>query len=104
MNKNLKLLEHNNLSLLIGENGSGKSRKLSEIAELAISRNKSVIAVANCLYDKFRDHGKKYFFIGARYGNEFTYKALEKVIKKTIERPIQSLSSKGYLITAVMSQ
>ncbi len=52
------------LSILIGENGSGKSQALADIAEAYISKNRTVIAIANCPFDKFRDKGKRYFFMG----------------------------------------
>ncbi|WBG62503.1 AAA family ATPase [Pseudomonas citronellolis] len=69
------------LSLIIGENGSGKSKLLANIADSYISRNKPVIAIANCLYDKFRENGKQYSFIGGRYGQDFIEIALAETIK-----------------------
>lgn len=73
------------LSILIGENGSGKSQALGDIAEGYISRNYSVIAIANCPFDKFRDKGKRYFFMGGRYGQSFIGVALKQVLASIAE-------------------
>jgi len=73
------------LSILIGENGSGKSQALSDIAEAYISKNYSVIAIANCPFDKFRDKGKRYHFMGGRYGQSFVATALKKIINSINE-------------------
>lgn len=86
------------LSILIGENGSGKSQALSDIAEAYISKNYSVIAIANCPFDKFRDKGKRYHFMGGRYGQSFVATALRTIIK-SIDEP----SAARYHIGTVLS-
>ncbi len=73
------------LSILIGENGSGKSQALADIAEAYISKNYRVIAIANCPFDKFRDKGKRYHFMGGRYGQSFVSIALKSVIESIKE-------------------
>lgn len=73
------------LSILIGENGSGKSQALADIAEAYISKNYRVIAIANCPFDKFRDKGKRYHFMGGRYGQLFVSVALKSVIESIKE-------------------
>lgn len=73
------------LSILIGENGSGKSQALADIAEAYISKNYRVIAIANCPFDKFRDKGKRYHFMGGRYGQSFVSVALKSVIESIKE-------------------
>lgn len=76
------------LSILIGENGSGKSQMLARIAEAYISKSYSVIAIANCPFDKFRDHGKRYYFMGGRYGRDFISIALATVVDSIKEPSI----------------
>lgn len=82
-------LEHfdyeQSLSIMIGENGSGKSQMLARIAEAYISKKYRVIAIANCPFDKFRDHGKRYHFMGGRYGRDFISIALAAVVKSIKE-------------------
>lgn len=73
------------LSIIIGENGSGKSQMLARIAEAYISKSYKVIAIANCPFDKFRDHGKRYHFMGGRYGRDFINIALSEVVKSIRE-------------------
>ncbi|WP_312407722.1 AAA family ATPase [Pseudomonas rhodesiae] len=86
------------LSILIGENGSGKSQALADIAEAYISKNYRVIAIANCPFDKFRDKGKRYHFMGGRYGQGFISIALQEIIS-SIEEP----SAARYHIGKVLS-
>ena len=85
------------LSILIGENGSGKSQALADIAEAYISKSRTVIAIANCPFDKFRDKGKRYFFMGGRYGQSFLSIALQRVIE-SIKEP----SDTRFLIGTVL--
>lgn len=73
------------LSVLIGENGSGKSQALADLAEVYISKGRNVIAISNCLFDKFRDRGRRYNFIGYRYGQQSIGYALKKVIESIKE-------------------
>lgn len=87
------------LSILIGENGSGKSQALADIAEAYISKNRTVIAIANCPFDKFRDKGKRYFFMGGRYGQTFLSIALQRVIA-SIKEP----SDTRFLIGTVLER
>lgn len=73
------------LSIVVGENGSGKSKFLSELVEYYISSRREVIAVSNCIYDKFGERGRKYHFIGCRYGERFISVAIFRVIKMIAE-------------------
>lgn len=86
------------LSILIGENGSGKSQALADIAEAYISKNYRVIAISNCPFDKFRDKGKRYHFMGGRYGQSFVNIALQTIIS-SIKEP----SVSRYQIGKVLS-
>ncbi|TRZ58742.1 hypothetical protein DZA28_01750 [Pseudomonas alloputida] len=86
------------LSIIIGENGSGKSQALADIAEAYISKNYRVIAIANCPFDKFRTTGKRYHFMGGRYGQAFVGIALQTIINS-----IQEPSAARYHIGKVLS-
>ncbi|WP_178081616.1 AAA family ATPase [Plesiomonas shigelloides] len=71
------------VSILIGENGGGKSRILNLISDRYTQHGRNVIAVANCIYDKFDSSlsGKKNFnFIGARFGSDMARLALKETL------------------------
>jgi len=58
------------LSILIGENGCGKSLTLHNMAKEGLQRYSSVIAIATSMYDKFprRNVSKKFHYMGSRIG------------------------------------
>lgn len=57
------------VNVLIGENGSGKSSLLSEISNFYIKQtDKNVIAIANTVYDKFRNRGSKFNILRVSQG------------------------------------
>ncbi len=74
ISENLFSLEHRegDVTILIGENGSGKSQLLSNLAKEYISSRKKVIAISNSIYDKFpeSDYSKRLFLLRDRRGRE----------------------------------
>ncbi|WP_159558220.1 AAA family ATPase [Alcanivorax sp. S71-1-4] len=72
--------ENDQVSILIGDNGGGKSQMLSDLAIYYISKGRSVISIANCVQDKFFLNSKRHNFIGARYGSEMFKIAILKAL------------------------
>ena len=66
----LKLNMNSPISILIGENGCGKSEILSQLARSSVDEFSSVIAIATSVYDKFphRNFKKHYHYMGGRLG------------------------------------
>ncbi len=79
-----ELLSRNNeqydVNIIIGENGSGKSFLLNEIAKSFVSEGKTVIAVATSVHDKFNIKKSNFHFFGGRLGRNM----VSKVIKKSL--------------------
>lgn len=74
---NLQGIDHlESVSVLIGENGCGKSQMLFDIANLYLGRGGTVIAIANCLHDRFHINNKKFHFLGVRNGKNMFDDAL----------------------------
>lgn len=73
------------ISIIIGKNGSGKSQLLTSLAYDYINKRATTIAVSSSIYDKFSNiknmqKNKKfdnYHFLGARKGPNITAKVLE---------------------------
>ncbi|WP_276131624.1 AAA family ATPase [Polluticoccus soli] len=58
------------VNILIGENGSGKSQLLSQLASRYIRNHKKVIAIANSVYDKFPRAGNGLYLLRDRGGRK----------------------------------
>lgn len=69
------------VSVLVGINGSGKSTYLNEIAKFHINNGKTVIAVANTIYDKFTIKGPKAKLLRSSKGKNIAKNSIKEVIK-----------------------
>jgi len=73
------------ISILIGENGSGKSSMLNEIAKYFLGRGATkVIAVANTIHDKFTARGDRYEALKASAG--------KAIVKRTLKSALNMLT------------
>ena len=71
---NLRNIDHHSRSkIFIGENGGGKSTLLRELSEFYISSNNFVLAISNCLHDKFDISSRKFKCMSVKHG-ENVYK------------------------------
>ncbi|HCR3073026.1 TPA: hypothetical protein ON345_002996, partial [Escherichia coli] len=63
--------------VLVGKNGSGKSRMLHDLAESIHDYGYSTIVVSNTLFDKFEIHPQSdnYNYIGSKLGRNFPAQA-----------------------------
>ena len=70
------------ISILIGENGCGKSEVLSIMALDGTYEFSSVIAIATSVYDKFprRNCRKNYHYMGSRLGRFIPREAIKEAI------------------------
>ncbi|WP_133559650.1 hypothetical protein [Marinomonas communis] len=71
-------------TILIGENGGGKTTLLSEVADKYVRLGRNVIAISNTIHDKYDDELLKrnnFSFMGNRYGSDVTHKSFEFFFK-----------------------
>ncbi|GGA77226.1 hypothetical protein GCM10011369_18860 [Neiella marina] len=70
--------------MYIGENGSGKSRKLSCLSKQHIEQEKKVLAIATSNNDRFprRNPHKDYHYMGVRLGRFVAIEAIKGAFKK----------------------
>jgi predicted ATPase len=69
------------VNILVGINGSGKSTYLNELARHHIGRGKTVIAIANTIYDKFDFKGKKAKVLRSSVGKNIAKHSIKQVLK-----------------------
>lgn len=85
-----QLTEHDfmetSVKIIIGENGSGKSSLLSNLAKRYSTNDRKVIAIANTIHDKFNFTNRNFFALKASAGK---YQA-----KRTIIDSIKNLATK----------
>lgn len=73
------------VSILIGENGSGKSMFLNEISKHHLSSGKKVIALANTVFDKFEKHGGKFRILRNSSGKKLPKMSIKSIIRVILE-------------------
>lgn len=69
------------ISILLGENGSGKSNLLNDLSHFYLSQNMDVIAVANSIYDKFSSRNKKFKILRASTGKTLALKTIFETLR-----------------------
>lgn len=83
-NQNIELFEKassdEDVNILVGINGSGKSTYLNEIAKYHLSRGKTVICIANTIYDKFTVKGNRARVLKSSRGRNIARYSIKKVI------------------------
>lgn len=81
--------------ILVGKNGSGKSRLLHNLAEEFHDSGYTTIAVSNTLFDKFRTHQKSlnYNYIGNKLGRNFPAQAIKKTLSTKSKNKVNSIFS-----------
>lgn len=78
-------------SVLIGENGGGKSTVLSELSSFYISQNRNVIAISHCIQDKFDAKSKSVSHLSAKYGENMYHNAIVEGIAKVKDETLSIL-------------
>ncbi|MBW3472247.1 MULTISPECIES: AAA family ATPase [Proteus] len=96
------LKSEKNYFILVGKNGSGKSRMLNELAEEQHGLGYNVVTVSNTLFDKFQLHTTSftYDYIGSKLGRNFPAQAIKKTFSTNsidkIKRVFSVLEHIGY--------
>lgn len=67
-----------NIKIIIGENGTGKSALLNELSIDYLNDNKTVIAIATSIHDKFTSSRRRFHFYGGRQGRSMVERAIKK--------------------------
>ncbi|SHM64730.1 ABC transporter [Chitinophaga jiangningensis] len=89
------------ISILIGENGSGKSSLLNHIAREYIDSNIQVIAIANTVHDKFNIKNKRFYSLKASEGKSIVRKALVNCLAVVARDDMKRLGSIGKTLVYV---
>ncbi|MEI7181431.1 ATP-binding protein [Pectobacterium carotovorum] len=88
--------------ILVGKNGSGKSRLLHDLAESLHDSGYNTVTVSNTLFDKFEVHPKSlhYNYIGSKLGRNFPARAIKNTLstesQKKVSRIFSVLNHIGY--------
>jgi predicted ATPase len=69
------------INILLGENGSGKSNLLNDLSHFYLSQNMNVIAVANSIYDKFSSRNKNFKILRASTGKTLALKTIFETLR-----------------------
>ncbi|WP_164971551.1 AAA family ATPase [Proteus hauseri] len=91
-----------NYFILVGKNGSGKSRMLNQLAEEQHDLGYNTVAVSNTLFDKFHLHPTSltYDYIGSKLGRNYPEQAIKKTFSTNsidkIKRVFSVLDHIGY--------
>ncbi len=74
------------INLLVGENGSGKSSLLDQLSSRMVHfTNKKVIAIANTIHDKFRTRHRRFEALKANHGKSIVKRTLKSALQMLIE-------------------
>lgn len=99
-NHNSELFEKSptdeDVNILVGINGSGKSTYLNEVAKYHINRGKTVICIANTIYDKFNIRGKNARILKSSRGKniaKYSIREIVKVLENNNEKAFFNLST-----------
>lgn len=99
MSNNFNLKNTNsNIKIIIGENGTGKSALLNELSLDYLNDNKTVIAIATSIHDKFTSRRRKFHFYGGRQGRSMVERAIKKSLLGDSNSDIDRVK---YLISAL---
>lgn len=81
--------------VLVGKNGSGKSRMLHDLAENVYEAGYSTIVVSNTLFDKFKvhPHSDNYDYIGSKLGRNFPSQAIKRTLSTKNENRVSRVFS-----------
>jgi predicted ATPase len=87
-----------NIKIIIGENGTGKSALLNDLSLDYLNENKTVIAIATSIHDKFTSKRRKFHFYGGRQGRSMVERSIKKSLIGDFSTDVDRIK---YLITAL---
>ncbi|WP_343306723.1 AAA family ATPase [Chitinophaga niabensis] len=97
----IKKRSEDDIAILIGENGSGKSTMLNDIAKKYIDSYTQVIAIANTIHDKFKVKNKRFFSLKASEGKSIIRKALIQCLAMVARDDMKRLNSIGNTLSYI---
>lgn len=83
----------NDFSILIGENGSGKSFLLNKLSKHFLKNDKDVIAIANSIHDKFEAGHKNFNSLRGRTGRRQCRMTIKNALLQIAESDLQRLKN-----------
>jgi predicted ATPase len=69
------------VNVLVGQNGSGKSMLLNELARYHVSEGRNVIALANSIYDKFNVRRRNFKILRHSHGKGIAKRSMIELLK-----------------------
>ncbi len=89
------LISQKDYFILVGKNGSGKSRLLHDLAESFHDVGYSTVTVSNTLFDKFEVHPKSlnYNYIGSKLGRNFPAQAIKNTLSTESQTKVSRIFS-----------
>ncbi|HGU9769168.1 TPA: hypothetical protein ACNFOQ_000685 [Morganella morganii] len=95
LNAHKLLNSQNDYFILVGKNGSGKSRLLHDLAENLHNSGYNTITVSNTLFDKFEVHPQSlyYSYIGSKLGRNFPAQAIKNTLSTESQKKVSHIFS-----------
>lgn len=91
----------NDISILIGENGAGKSTLLNTLSKYYLRRQKSVIALANSIHDKFDGGHPNFQALRGRSGRRQTRLTIKSALQNIAESDNKRLKNVSLALSYV---
>jgi predicted ATP-binding protein involved in virulence len=88
-------------SIVIGENGSGKSRLLNAIAKQYLSSGFQVIGITNSIHDQYTIRNPNFHFLGARSGRNMSKNTIKNAIENISNQDMVGLKNISKIISYV---
>jgi energy-coupling factor transporter ATP-binding protein EcfA2 len=90
-----EIRETEDINILIGENGSGKSSVLNRVAHHYINShcNKRVVAIANTIHDKFDVRNTRFTILKSSSGKSIAKNSLKSALKHVVSSNSKTLYS-----------
>ena len=89
------------VNIFIGNNGSGKSTALNELAKYHVPRGNKVVAIANSIHDKFEINHPNFVVLRGRTGRGQTKNVIKTALKSMDEEKSKKLNNASKVLEYV---